>query len=66
MIEFTPSSNIIHLHFQCSTNMTVEQMCNDINEYVSAHKNELYMDKTDVPIYFKRFKMIRDTSVWDE
>ena len=66
MIEFTPSSNAIYLHFQCSTDMTVGQMCDDINEYISTHKNELYIDKTDVPMYFKRFKIIRDASVWDK
>ena len=65
-MEFTPLNNTIHLHFQCSFNMTIEQICNDINEYIFEHKNELYTDKTDVPIYFKRYTLIRSDSVWDK
>lgn len=65
-MEFKPLNNTIHLHFQCSSNMTMEQICHDINEYIFENKNELYIDKTAFPVYFKRFVLIRDDSVWDK
>lgn len=56
-----------HLHFQCSNNMTIEQITHDINEYLLEHNEiDIYADKTELPIFFKRYTMIRDDSLWDK
>lgn len=66
-IKFTPSeSNKIRLHFQCSNNMTLEDIYSDIKEYIFEHKNELYLDRTALPIYLKRYTLIRDDTLWDK
>lgn len=66
-INFIPSPNTKkHLHFQCSNNMTIDQIQYDIREYIFEHKNELYIDRTEVPIYFKRYILIRDNTLWDK
>ena len=66
MLEFTPTvKNKSHLHFQCSDNMTVEQICSDINDYIFAHKDELYIDKTEAPIYLKRYVLVKEIHLWD-
>ena len=65
-MQFTSLNSAIHLHFQCSSNMTIEQICHDINKYIFEHKNELCTDKTDTPIYLKRYTLIRSDSVWDK
>ncbi len=66
-IIFIPSSKMKkYLHFQCSTNMTLEQITNDINDYILSHKNELYLDRTDTPVYLKRYVLVRDNTLWDK
>lgn len=66
-INFIPSPNTKkYLHFQCSNNMTIDQIQYDIKEYIFEHKNELYIDRTEVPIYFKRYILIRDNTLWDK
>lgn len=66
-IEFTPSpNNKKYLHFQCSDDMTITQIQHDIREYIFEHKNELYIDRTEVPVYFKRYILIRDDTLWDK
>lgn len=43
-INFIPSPNTKkYLHFQCSNNMTIDQIQYDIKEYIFEHKNELYI-----------------------
>ena len=58
MIFSSTIRNKTELHFQCSTNMTLKQINEDINMYISKHKDELYIDKTDIPVYFKRFVLV--------
>lgn len=66
-IEFIPSPNSKkYLHFQCSNNMTLEDIYSDIKEYIFKHKNELYLDRTALPIYLKRYTLIRDDTLWDK
>lgn len=66
-IEFIPSPNSKkYLHFQCSNNMTLEDIYSDIKEYIFEHKNELYIDRTEIPVYFKRYVLVRDDTLWDK
>lgn len=66
-INFIPSiNNKTHLHFQCSNNMTTDQILHDIKNYIFEHRDELYLDRTEVPIYFKRYILVRDDTLWDE
>ena len=67
MVKFTSTvKNKPTLHFQCSNNMTVEQICSDINDYILAHKDELYIDKTEAPIYLKRYVLVKNDTLWDK
>lgn len=70
-IIFTPSvNNKKYLHFQCNNNnnnnMTLGQITHDINEYVLEHREELYLDKTEFPIYFKRWVLVGDNTLWNK
>ena len=66
-IKFTPFINKTHLNFQCSNNMTLEQITNDINKYLLEHnETDIYIDRTELPIYFKRYRLIRDNTLWDK
>lgn len=66
-VNFIPSvNNKKHLHFQCSDNMTLEQITRDVNKYIFEHKNELYLDRTDTPVYLKRYVLVRDNTLWDK
>ena len=66
-VNFIPSvNNKKHLHFQCSDNMTLEQITHDVNKYIFEHKNELYLDRTELPIYLKRWVLVRSDTLWDE
>lgn len=66
-VHFIPSPNSKkYLHFQCSNNMTITQIQHDIREYVFEHKNELYIDRTEIPVYFKRYILVRDDTLWDK
>lgn len=56
----------IHVEFQCSMNMTLDQIVDDINNYISLHKKDIYLDKTDIPVYLKRYVLVRDSTVWDK
>lgn len=55
-----------YLHFQCSNNMTIEDIQRDIRKYIYDHKDELYIDRTEIPIYFKRYTLIKDDTLWDK
>ena len=66
-MKFEPySKKKIHLEFQCSTNMTLNQIVDDINDYISLHEKNLYLDKTDIPVYLKRYVLVRDDTLWDK
>lgn len=66
-INFIPlSNNKVCLHFQCSNNMTIDDILYDIKQYILEHKEEidLTLDRTELPIYLKRYKLIRDPTLW--
>lgn len=66
-VNFIPSiNNKTYLHFQCSSNMTIDQISHDIKEYIFEHKNELYLDRTEFPVYFKRWVLVRDNTLWNK
>lgn len=56
----------IHVEFQCSMNMTLNQIVDDINNYISLHKKDIYLDKTDIPVYLKRYVLVQDNTLWDK
>lgn len=56
----------IHVEFQCSMNMTLDQIVDDINNYISLHKKDIYLDKTDIPVYLKRYVLVQDNTLWDK
>ena len=66
-IEFKPfSENKIYLNFQCDTDMSLEQITSDVNDYISSHKTEIYLDRTEVPVYLKQYVLARDDTLWDK
>jgi hypothetical protein len=47
-------------------NMTLDQIVDDINNYISLHKKDIYLDKTDIPVYLKRYVLVQDNTLWDK
>lgn len=66
-MEFIPCKNKETIQFQCSTNMQTTDIVHDINKYFIEHNEiDMYADRTEMPVYFKRYTFVKDTTIWDK
>ena len=66
-MEFTPHKNKETMQFQCSNNMQRNDIVHYIHKYFMEHNEiDIYADRTEMPIYFKRYKLVKDVTIWDK